>query len=194
MNNTQISKSKIAKKVVMANLKFWGGDKVPALKNTLNFVFDMSDPTIDAFANLKIPETQKTKINRLSGDITDLSSKIAKAEHDIAGHKANFINVYTGLSIVSIRLRGLGYLSQNTVYTVHPVIASAYNININCTKFRGINLSSRIDPFLKKQYTDGLNLMKKMQMGILKDAQVLDKLKRDMSNRTLELYSASRNL
>lgn len=183
---TQFSAFKIAKSIINANMKFFGGDNVPALRKMVDFGLNVADPTVDAFAALKMPETTRRKITRMMNENTTLSNQIAQQETKINQIKASYIVGFSAIVVGHTRLVSLRYTTSTVIYSVSTVVSIDTGIGNIGYKFYAIKPNALPSQDINR-YNSAVNQLKQLERDYLVEKQKLNTYKRQFKYNIDEL-------
>lgn len=175
---------KILKKTVNANLKLWGGNNVPYLRNTVDALFDI-DKILDS---LKVEPSVRTKIKTYQKTIGKATTDLNTQMHTIDAVKAKLVDGINSLYYMKFTINAYGTAARSSafgpsvLYRVNESILRKLNLQnaINKTVYNNANTAvvpkQLVDAY-KKQITDIKNIESKVAMELNKLAQAESKLK-----------------
>lgn len=121
-SDKRISLKKVGVGVVKANMKLWGGDKVPYLNNTVNAISKWAVDPSSFMAEYKVDVSDQQKIKNALKRIEKSKNDVAKLETELMAIKGAYTDLIDKTHMKSLELvvATASPFKTNVLYSVTP--------------------------------------------------------------------------
>lgn len=183
MSDKRISVRKVAGGVIKANLKLWGGDKVPYLNNSINAIGKWINDPSSFMAEYKVPVSEQQKIKNTLAKIEKNKKELGKLDSELSAIKTIYTDLIDKMHIKSLEivLSTSNPFKSSVLYSVTPNLLRRLGItSIRDVQFLDID-RKKVQPDLITGY---LSMIKQLRDIEVKALNQLNKI--NMLNRTLQ--------
>ncbi len=178
MSDKRISLKKVGAGVVKANMKFWGGDKIPLLNGVTNFFLDPK-AAIDKF---KIPVSEKNALKTNFDNLDKHIKMLQQEELVLSNYKNGFLSVIQQLNAqqVSIIAASPSGFTNSVVYRLNLNLLKALNLDsvLNQNTYNGV--SNAAPQQLRQSYTMLINKLKEIDQKVMQQINKLNTIKQSI--------------
>ena len=183
MSDKRISVRKVAGGVIKANLKLWGGDKVPYLNNSINAIGKWINDPSSFMAEYKVPISEQQKIKNTLAKIEKNKKELGKLDSELSAIKTIYTDLIDKMHIKSLEivLSTSNPFKSSVLYSVTPNLLRRLGItSMRDVQFLDID-RKKVQPDLITGY---LSMIKQLRDIEVKALNQLNKI--NMLNRTLQ--------
>ena len=183
MSDKRISVRKVAGGVIKANLKLWGGDKVPYLNNSINAIGKWINDPSSFMAEYKVPSSEQQKIKNTLAKIEKNKKELGKLDSELSAIKTIYTDLIDKMHIKSLEivLSTSNPFKSSVLYSVTPNLLRRLGItSMRDVQFLDID-RKKVQPDLITGY---LSMIKQLRDIEVKALNQLNKI--NMLNRTLQ--------
>ena len=183
MSDKRISVRKVAGGVIKANLKLWGGDKVPYLNNSINAIGKWINDPSSFMAEYKVPISEQQKIKNTLAKIEKNKKELGKLDSELSAIKTIYTDLIDKMNVKSLEivLSTANPFKSSVLYSVTPNLLRRLGItSMRDVQFLDID-RKKVQPDLITGY---LSMIKQLRDIEVKALNQLNKI--NMLNRTLQ--------
>lgn len=183
MSDKRISVRKVAGGVIKANLKLWGGDKVPYLNNSINAIGKWINDPSSFMAEYKVPISEQQKIKNTLAKIEKNKKELGKLDSELSAIKTIYTDLIDKMHVKSLEivLSTANPFKSSVLYNVTPNLLRRLGItSMRDVQFLDID-RKKVQPDLITGY---LSMIKQLRDIEVKALNQLNKI--NMLNRTLQ--------
>lgn len=183
MSDKRISVRKVAGGVIKANLKLWGGDKVPYLNNSINAIGKWINDPSSFMAEYKVPISEQQKIKNTLAKIEKNKKELGKLDSELSAIKTIYTDLIDKMHVKSLEivLSTSNPFKSSVLYSVTPNLLRRLGItSMRDVQFLDID-RKKVQPDLITGY---LSMIKQLRDIEVKALNQLNKI--NMLNRTLQ--------
>lgn len=183
MSDKRISVRKVAGGVIKANLKLWGGDKVPYLNNSINAIGKWINDPSSFMAEYKVPISEQQKIKNTLAKIEKNKKELGKLDSELSAIKTIYTDLIDKMNVKSLEivLSTSNPFKSSVLYSVTPNLLRRLGItSMRDVQFLDID-RKKVQPDLITGY---LSMIKQLRDIEVKALNQLNKI--NMLNRTLQ--------
>ena len=131
MSDKRISVRKVAGGIVKANLKLWGGDKVPYLNNSVNAIGKWINDPSSFMAEYKVPISDQQKIKNTLTKIEKNKKDLGKLESELSAIKSIYTDIIdkTHVKSLEIVLAAPNSFKSSVIYSITPNLLKRLGIS-----------------------------------------------------------------
>lgn len=177
-DNKVFSGKKIVSSVVKANMKFWGGDKVPILNAVTNAFLDPQS-VLDQF---KGDPSDKQKL-KMEYAAADKNRKLLQQEESVlVGYKNGFLEIANQLSVqkLAILTATPSGFSNNVAYKITNNILKALDLDTVLTEETYKGVTNSAPPQLKTSYEMLIRKMKEIDQKVIGQLGKINNIKQQL--------------
>lgn len=131
MSDKKISIKKVGIGIVKANMRLWGGDKVPYLNNSVNTISRWINDPNSFMAEYKVPATDQQKIKGTLSKIEKNKKELGKLDSELAAIKTIYTDIIdkTHVKSLEIVLSTANPFKSNSLYSITPNLLKRLGIS-----------------------------------------------------------------
>lgn len=182
-SDKRISLKKVGVGVVKANMKLWGGDKVPYLNNTVNAISKWAVDPSSFMAEYKVDVSDQQKIKNALKRIEKSKNDVAKLETELMAIKGAYTDLIdkTSIKVLEIVCANANGFKTNVIYSVTPNLLK----KLSLSSVKELNFMDVDRRLLQPQLITGyLGMVKQLRDMEIKALTHLNKI--NTVNRSLQ--------
>lgn len=182
-SDKRISLKKVGIGAVKANIKLWGGDKVPYLNNTVNAISKWAVDPSSFMAEYKVDVSDQQKIKNALKRIEKSKNDVAKLETELMAIKGAYTDLIdkTSIKVLEIVCANANGFKTNVIYSVTPNLLK----KLSLSSVKELNFMDVDRRLLQPQLITGyLGMVKQLRDMEIKALTHLNKI--NTVNRSLQ--------